>query len=56
MSTKKIIEELRKIQSMIEGDNFTWENINDLIKKLEVKIKKKNIHDLIKKLEVKIKK
>lgn len=30
----EIIEELRKIKNGIEGDNFTRENIDTLIKKL----------------------
>ena len=29
-----IVADLKSIQSLIEGDNFTWENINNLIKKL----------------------
>jgi len=34
MKNKQIIAELRKIQGMIEHDNFTWENIQDLITKI----------------------
>ncbi len=35
MSKKEIIKELKRIQRGIESDNFTWENIQSLIKKLE---------------------
>lgn len=39
MTTKKIIKRLREIQGMIEGDNFTWENLNAFIKELEETVK-----------------
>ena len=34
MEKEKLIKELKKIQGMIEGDRFTWENIESLIKKI----------------------
>ncbi len=34
MKNSEIIKELIKIQQRIEGDNYTWENIQTLINKL----------------------
>ena len=37
MTNKQIIKELEKIQAGIEADNFTFENIENLIRKIRAR-------------------